>query len=110
MVGIDLGTTHSSVALLRDAEVHVIQNTHDEVLTPSAVALDPHSGKMLVGRAAKDLLSLHPERGASSFKRWIGTSRTQRIGDREFNATELSAFVLDALRADAERALGKRVE
>ncbi|HVY26665.1 MAG TPA: Hsp70 family protein [Polyangiaceae bacterium] len=109
IVGIDLGTTQSAVGLFENGTVRPLTNALGEVLTPSAVAFDERSGKVVVGREAKDILALRPELGALSFKRWIGSTRAVRVGSRELTATELSAYVLDSLRLDAERALGEPV-
>ena len=106
IIGIDLGTTHSSVGVFEAGKVRLLPNAQDELLTPSAVALDQASGRMVVGRAAKDLVALEPSLGALCFKRRIGSAHTYAVGPRELSATELSAYVLDSLRADAERALG----
>jgi molecular chaperone HscC len=105
IIGIDLGTTHSSVGVFEAGKVRLLPNALGEVLTPSAVALDHASGRMVVGRAAKDIVALEPSLGALSFKRRLGSAHTYRVGSRQLSATELSAYVLDSLRVDAERAL-----
>jgi molecular chaperone HscC len=108
IVGIDLGTTNSLVAVWKDGQAQLIKNGLGEVLTPSCVSLDD-DGSVLVGRAARDRLQTHPDRSAALFKRYMGSSRTVRLGRREFRAEELSALVLKALKADAETALGEPV-
>jgi molecular chaperone HscC len=105
IVGIDLGTTLSAVAKLVDGRVRMFENPLGDVFTPSAVAIDPRSRSMVVGRTAKDILAAHPGSGQASFKRVVGEDRPLSVGERSFTPTELSAYVLDALRADAERAL-----
>ena len=107
IIGIDLGTTHSSVGVFEDGQVRLLPNVHGEVLTPSAVALDGNTGRFVVGRAAKDIIALHPERGALNFKRWMGSQQQTRLGGRSLSAPELSAYVLESLRRDAERALNQ---
>lgn len=106
IVGIDLGTTHSTVGVFEAGQVKLIPNTHGELLTPSAVALDEASQRLVVGRAAKDIIALEPSLGALCFKRRIGSTQAYTIATRQFSGTELSACVLLGLREDAERALG----
>jgi molecular chaperone HscC len=109
IVGIDLGTTNSAIGIFQDGKVRLFANPLEDVLTPSAVAVDERSGTLVVGRTAKDLIARDPERGAARFKVDMGTDRTRRVGDRTMSAVELSGHVLDALRSDAERALGTEV-
>jgi molecular chaperone HscC len=109
IIGIDLGTTNSVVAVFRDGEVHVLENELGEVLTPSVVARDPQDGSIVVGRIARELRAREPERGAASFKRDMGSDRLHGVGGEELSATELSAFLLKALKTSAERALGTAV-
>ncbi len=109
IIGIDLGTTHSSVGVFESGTVRLLPNVHDELLTPSAVAFDQASGRMLVGRAAKDIVALDPTLGALCFKRRIGSAHAYAVGPHQLSATELSAYVLDSLRGDAERALRRSV-
>ncbi len=104
-VGIDLGTTNSLVAVYRDGQPILIPNALGHVLTPSAVSL-AEDGTVLVGLAARERLSTHPGRTAVTFKRWMGTDKSIKLGDRDFRAEELSAMVLKALKADAENYLG----
>lgn len=108
IVGIDLGTTNSLVAVWRDGRAELIPNSLGDVLTPSCVSLDD-DGSVLVGRAARERLQTHPGRSVSVFKRYMGSDKTVRLGQREFRAEELSALVLKALKADAEAALGEPV-
>ena len=107
-VGIDLGTTNSLVAVYRDDELALVPNALGEDLTPSAVSIDDQ-GDLLVGRAAHERLSVHPDRTATLFKRAMGTDRVFQLGEREFRAEDLSAIVLRALKADAEAYLGEPV-
>jgi len=108
IVGIDLGTTNSLVAVWKDGRAQLIENGLREVLTPSCVSLDD-DGSVLVGRAARERLQTHPERTASLFKRYMGSSKTVRLGKREFRPEELSALILKSLKADAEVFLGEPV-
>jgi molecular chaperone HscC len=110
VVGIDLGTTNSSVAVFADGEVRVLPNALGEPLTPSVVAHDERSGTLLVGRTAKDILALRPDLGAAMFKRGMGTDRTWRVAGKVLAAVELSSLVLRSLKRDAEDALGATVD
>lgn len=105
IVGIDLGTTHSLVAAWADGAARLIPNALGSVLTPSCVGIDD-DGRVLVGEAARDRLQTHPQLTASLFKRYMGSSRTVRLGDRDYRAEELSALLLRSLKADAEACLG----
>lgn len=107
-LGIDLGTTNSLVAVYQDGKAHLIPNALGHVLTPSAVSL-AEDGAVLVGLAARERLSTHPSQTAVTFKRWMGTDRTIRLGSLDFRAEELSAMVLKALKSDAENYLGTAV-
>lgn len=107
-VGIDLGTTNSLVAVYRDNGVSLVPNALGDDLTPSAVSIDDE-GDLLVGKAACERLSVHPDRTAILFKRAMGTDRVFRLADREFRAEELSAIVLRSLKADAEAYLGQPI-
>ena len=109
ILGIDLGTTNSLAALWRGGAPVLVPNALGQVLTPSVVSLDK-TGEILVGAAARDRLSSHPELSVAAFKRFMGTSREFPLGPRRFRAEELSAFVLRALKADAEAFLGQPVE
>jgi molecular chaperone HscC len=105
IVGIDLGTTNSLIAAWIDGAPRLIPNALGAVLTPSCVGID-QDGSVLVGEAARERLQTHPEQTASLFKRYMGSARTVRLGDRDYRAEELSALVLRSLKADAEAALG----
>ena len=108
IIGIDLGTTNSLVAVWQDGQARLIENSLGEVLTPSCVSLDA-DGSVLVGRAARERLETHPDRTAAVFKRYMGSDRRIRLGARMFRPEELSALILKALKADAEAALGEPV-
>jgi len=108
IIGIDLGTTNSLVSVWRDG-VELVPNALGEVLTPSVVSLD-RTGEIVVGAAARERLSSHPELTAAAFKRHMGSARQISLGTRRFRAEELSSFVIRALRSDAEAFLGAPVE
>ncbi|REE23025.1 molecular chaperone HscC [Paraburkholderia sp. BL27I4N3] len=105
IIGIDLGTTHSLVAIWRDDRAVLIPNALGETLTPSCVSIDD-DGSILVGRPAHDRLHTHPERTAANFKRYMGTSRAVPLGTQTLRPEELSSLVLKSLKADAEAFLG----
>ena len=108
IIGIDLGTTNSLAATWRNGESMLIPNAIGQVLTPSVVSLDER-GDLLVGQAARERLSTHPQRTASVFKRYMGTNRALTLGERDFRPEELSALVLRSLKADAEAMLDEPV-
>jgi molecular chaperone HscC len=105
VVGIDLGTTFSLVAMLVNGRPVVLPNALGETLTPSAVSVTD-DGTVLVGAAARARATTHPTRTALTFKRDMGTERVIDLGLRQFTPQELSALVLGALKRDAEAALG----
>lgn len=109
IVGIDLGTTNSAVAVWRDGQPQLIPNALGDLLTPSAVSI-ADDGSLLVGMAARDRQATHPDLTATAFKRYMGTKQTVKMGKRTFNAEDLSALVLSSLKADAEAFLGEQVD
>lgn len=109
IVGIDLGTTFSAAGIFQDGAVSQFANPLGHTLTPSVVALDPRTSGLVVGRAAKDILAANPAAAVATFKRAMGTERLFTLGERKLSAVELSAYVLDALKADAERSLNSPV-
>jgi molecular chaperone HscC len=108
IVGIDLGTTNSLVAIWRDGRAELIPNALGQVLTPSCVSL-ADDGQVLVGMAARDRLLTSPRRSAAAFKRYMGTEKRLLLGERDYRPEELSALVLKSLKADAEAWLGEAV-
>ncbi|MDN3647032.1 Hsp70 family protein [Pontixanthobacter aestiaquae] len=107
LVGIDLGTTNSAVAIWRDSEAELVPNALGDVLTPSAVSVDK-SGQTWIGASALDRFATHPGETVTSFKRMMGTEARATLGKRDFSAEELSAMVLVSLMDDVEAALGER--
>ena len=105
IVGIDLGTTNSAIAYMTDDGPKLIPNSLGKTLTPSAVGLDS-DGSVLVGDAAKDYMVVHPDLGATAFKRLMGTSEIVNIGEQEFLPIQLSAMILRSLKNDAEHYFG----
>jgi len=109
IIGIDLGTTNSLVAIWRDGKASIIPNALGEHLTPSCVSIDD-DGTVLVGRAARERLQTHPQLTASVFKRYMGSEKKITLGTQQFRPEELSSMVLRALKEDAEAFLGEKVE
>jgi molecular chaperone HscC len=109
IIGIDLGTTNSLVAVMGEDGPRTLANELGDHLTPSVVAV-AEDGAVLVGRAAKDRLVVAPESGRAFFKRDMGTPAKYRFGGREWTPTECSAAVLRELKRVAEVALGQAVE
>lgn len=107
IVGIDLGTTHSLVGVYEDGAPRLIPNALGKLLTPSVVSVG-EDGTILVGDAARDRLISHPQASVASFKRWMGSRRETRLGQRAYLPEELSALVIRSLLDDAEVALGRR--
>lgn len=108
LLGIDLGTTNSLIAVWQDGQARLIPNALGEVLTPSVVSLD-EDDTILVGKAARARLTTHPERSAAAFKRFMGSDKQVQLGTRQFSPEELSALVLGSLKQDAEAFLGHAV-
>jgi molecular chaperone HscC len=108
IVGIDLGTTNSLVAVWREGAPHLVANALGSVLTPSVVGLDDQ-GQVVVGELARERLQTHPQLTAALFKRYMGSAHEVRLGKRSFRPEELSALVLKSLKADVERAFGEIV-
>ncbi|WP_289946078.1 molecular chaperone HscC [Janthinobacterium sp. SUN073] len=109
IIGIDLGTTNSLVAIWRDGKAAIIPNALGEHLTPSCVSIDD-DGTVLVGRAARERLQTHPQLTAAVFKRYMGSEKKITLGTQQFRPEELSSMVLRALKEDAEAFLGHKVE
>ena len=108
IVGIDLGTTNSAIAIWRDGKAELIPNSLGDLLTPSAVSVGD-DGAYLIGMAARERQSTHPDRTATAFKRYMGTQQSVTLGRTSFSAEDLSALVLRSLKADAEAYLGEPV-
>ena len=107
-VGIDLGTTNSVVAALEGGEPVVIANAEGTRTTPSVVAFSK-DGEVLVGNVAKRQAVTNVDRTISSVKRHMGTDWKVNIDGKDYNAQQISAFILAKLKADAEAYLGEPV-
>ena len=104
IVGIDLGTTNSEIAVIRDGQPTVLLEDGEAIL-PSVVGLDTE-GHLLVGTPARNQWVLAPERTVRSIKRQMGADVTVRLGDRDYTPQEISSFILRRLKERAEKALG----
>src|SRR5213080_4754069 len=107
-VGIDLGTTNSVVALLEGGEPSVIANAEGSRTTPSVVAF-AKNGEVLVGEVAKRQAVTNVDRTVRSVKRQMGTDWTISIDGKKFTAQQISAFILQKLKRDAEAYLGEKI-
>jgi len=108
VIGIDLGTTNSLVAVFENGEPRVLANELNEELTPSVVAV-AEDGRLLVGRAAKDRMINDPASGQAFFKRDMGTEAKYRFRGADWNPITCSAVVLGEMKRIAELHLGKEV-
>ena len=108
IIGIDLGTTNSCVAVLEGGEPVVIPNPEGARTTPSVVAFTK-TGERLVGQVAKRQAITNPDHTVSSIKRDMGTDRKVTIDDKQYTPQEISAMILQKLKADAESYLGEPV-
>ena len=109
IIGIDLGTTNSCVAVMEGGEAVVIANAEGARTTPSVVAFSK-TGERMVGQVAKRQAITNPERTVSSIKREMGSDYTVTIDDKKFTPQEISAIILQKLKADAESYLGQEVK
>ncbi len=108
IIGIDLGTTNSCVAVMEGGETVVIPNAEGARTTPSVVAF-AKTGERMVGQVAKRQAITNPDRTITSIKREMGTDYKVTIGDKSYTPQELSAMILQKLKADAEAYLGQTV-
>ena len=108
IIGIDLGTTNSCVAVMEGGEPVVIPNAEGNRTTPSVVAFSKN-GERLVGQIAKRQAVTNPENTVISIKRKMGTAEKVKIDGEEFSPQEISAMILQKLKTDAENYLGQKV-
>ena len=108
VIGIDLGTTNSCVAVMEGGEAVVIPNAEGNRTTPSVVAFSK-TGERMVGQVAKRQAITNPERTISSIKREMGTDHRVTIDGKSYTPQEISAMILQKLKADAEAYLGQTV-
>ena len=108
IIGIDLGTTNSCVAVMEGGEPVVIANAEGARTTPSVVGFTK-TGERLVGQVAKRQAITNPDRTISSIKRQMGTDHKVEIDGKKYTPQEISAMILSKLKADAESYLGEKV-
>ncbi len=108
VIGIDLGTTNSCVAVMEGGEPTVIANAEGGRTTPSVVGFSK-TGERLVGQLAKRQAVSNPEGTISSIKRYMGTDHRVKVEGKEYSPQEISAMILQKLKEDAERYLGETV-
>ncbi|MBR5284835.1 MAG: Hsp70 family protein, partial [Clostridia bacterium] len=109
IIGIDLGTTNSCVAVMEGGEAVVIPNAEGARTTPSVVAFSK-TGERMIGQVAKRQAVTNPQKTVISIKREMGTNYTVAIDDKQYSPQEISAMVLQKLKADAESYLGQKVD
>ena len=108
VIGIDLGTTNSVVAVMEGGEPTVIANAEGSRITPSVVGFSKN-GERLVGQLAKRQAVSNPDHTFSSIKRYIGTDHKVNVDGKQYSPQEISAMILQKLKADAESYLGETV-
>jgi len=108
IVGIDLGTTNSEIAILKDeCKAEVIPVEGDPIM-PSCVGIDPE-GRLIVGRTAKNQMVSHPENTVLSIKRRMGENTTVTLGGKSLSPEEISSFILAKMKSEAEKYLGHQI-
>ena len=107
IAGIDLGTTNSAIAFVRDGVPETVPIDGQPTM-PSCVGIDPN-GKLIVGQPARNMLIASPESTVLSIKRKMGQDTRVTLGERSFTAEEISSFILRRLKVEAERFLGQPV-
>ncbi|MDR5657970.1 molecular chaperone DnaK [Serpentinicella sp. ANB-PHB4] len=108
VIGIDLGTTNSCVAVLEGGEPVVIQNSEGNRTTPSIVAFGK-DGERIIGEPAKRQAVTNPEKTIMSIKTHMGSDHKVKIDDKDYTPQDISAMILQKLKADAEAYLGQKV-
>lgn len=108
IIGIDLGTTNSEVAVVIDGKPQIITDGQQRLI-PSVVGLSPE-GELLVGQTAKNQYMLYPDRTVKSIKRKMGSDYSVKLGDKTYTPQEISAFILKKLKQMAENFLKDSVE
>src|SRR3954469_24680652 len=109
IIGIDLGTTNSEVAVVEDGKPRVLPGDDGDPILPSFVGL-ADDGRLLVGKAARNQYALAPERTIKSIKRKMGQDVKVTLGDQEYRPQEISAMILRKLRDRPSAQLGQPVK
>jgi len=108
ILGIDLGTTNSEIAIYRDGRPEVLCDDQGRIILPSVVGLT-ETGELLVGEEARNQFLLYPERTVRSIKRRIGSDAKVQLGEREYTPQEISAIILSRLKEIAQARLGRPI-
>ena len=108
ILGIDLGTTNSEIAIYRDGHPEVLRDDQGRIILPSVVGLT-ETGELLVGEEARNQFLLYPERTVRSIKRRMGSDAKVQLGEREYKPQEISAIILSRLKEIAQARLGRPI-
>jgi molecular chaperone DnaK len=108
IVGIDLGTTNSEIAIYRDDRPEMLRDDQGRIILPSVVGLT-ETGELLVGEEARNQFLLYPERTVRSIKRRMGSDAKVQLGEREYTPQEISAIILSRLKEIAQARLGRPI-
>ena len=108
ILGIDLGTTNSEIAIYRDGRPEVLRDDQGRIILPSVVGLT-ETGELLVGEEARNQFLLYPERTVRSIKRRMGSVAKVQLGEREYKPQEISAIILSRLKEIAQARLGRPI-
>jgi molecular chaperone DnaK len=108
IVGIDLGTTNSEIAIYRDSRPDVLADEQGRIILPSVVGLS-ETGELLIGEEARNQFLLYPERTVRSIKRRMGSDARVHLGERDYSPQEISAIILSRLKEIAQQRLGRAV-
>ncbi|WP_297430231.1 Hsp70 family protein [Clostridium sp.] len=109
IIGIDLGTSTSEVAVFENGKAVVIKNKEGEVITPSVVGIS-QDNELIVGKDARDQLILRPANTVIEVKRLMGSGKTVTMGEKEYKPEEISSYILSYLKDCAEAYIGEKVE
>ncbi|MCD6107975.1 MAG: Hsp70 family protein, partial [Thermoplasmata archaeon] len=109
ILGIDLGTTNSEVAIIEGGKPTIVKSAEGKPYFPSVVAFTKE-GELLVGEAAKRQAVLNPEGTVMRIKRKMGTGERVKIRGKEYTPEQISAFILQKIKKDAEEYLGEKVD
>jgi len=108
ILGIDLGTTNSEIAIYRDGRPEVLRDDQGRIILPSVVGLT-ETGELLVGEEARNQFLLYPNRTVRSIKRRMGSDAKVQLGEREYTPQEISAIILSRLKEIAQARLGRPI-
>ena len=108
--GIDLGTTNSSIAYLKDGEAVAIPIDAGQALVPSVVSLDEAANTIIVGQAARNRLAAFPEHTVRAIKRQMGQTTPVSLGGQQFSPEEISSFILNHLVFKASQVIGQKIK